>query len=252
MRTYPDWTQRHIIVTGAASGIGLAQVKLLLKLGVHVYAIDQQDNASFQSLQHKCPQQLTYYRCDLRLESELQRTVQQILRTGYIDSLFNTAGILDHYATTLATTSQDWDNVMLTNLKSQFLLTNQVLPQMLKHQFGVFVNMASIAGLVAGGGGAAYTAAKHAIIGYTKQLDYNYAAAGIQANCIAPGAIDTPMNQADFTGAGTMAKSVAEQTPAKRWAKPEEVANLSRFLASPEADYIHGTVIPIDGGWLEK
>ncbi len=72
---------------------------------------------------------------------------------------------------------------MAVNLKSQFLVTNAILPRMLAHHKGVFVNMASIAGLVAGGGGAAYTASKHAIIGYTKQLDYDYASQGIRANC---------------------------------------------------------------------
>ena len=89
--------------------------------------------------------------------------------------------------------------------------------------------------------------------GYTKQLDYDYAAKGIRANCIAPGAIETPMNAKDFEeDDGKMAKWVADQTPAKRWAQPEEVAALTMFLASPRADYIHGTAVPIDGGWLEK
>jgi len=145
-----------------------------------------------------------------------------------------------------------WQDIFDTDVTSQFIVTNTVLPSMLAAKQGVFVNMASIAGLVAGGGGAAYTAAKHAIIGYTKQLDLDYAAKGIRANCIAPGAIDTPMNAADFAGDGKMAKWVASETPAKRWAKPQEVADLTLFLASRYADYIHGTVTPIDGGWLEK
>ena len=112
--------------------------------------------------------------------------------------------------------------------------------------------MASIAGLVAGGGGAAYTAAKHGIIGYTKQLAYDYADKGIRVNCIAPGAINTPMNAADFAGDGEMAKEVARLTPAKRWAKPKEVAEMTLYLASPRADYVHGTVFTIDGGWTVK
>src|SRR5699024_12157006 len=98
-----------------------------------------------------------------------------------------------------------------------------VLPHMLEQKKGVVVNMASSAGLVAGGGGAAYTASKHAIIGYTKQLDYDYCRDGIRANAIAPGAIQTPMNAADFAGDGEIAKWVAEETPAGRWARPEEV-----------------------------
>mgnify|MGYP001085808318 CR=1 FL=1 len=100
--------------------------------------------------------------------------------------------------------------------------------------------------------GAAYTASKHAIIGYTKQLSYDYAKLGIRANAIAPGAIQTPMNAADFAGEGEMATWVASETPAGRWAQPQEVAKLSLFLASDDADYIHGTVMTIDGGWTMK
>lgn len=123
---------------------------------------------------------------------------------------------------------------------------------MLDQNRGVIVNMASIAGLVAGGGGAAYTASKHAIIGYTKQLAYDYSRKGIRANAIAPGAIQTPMNEADFTGDGTMAKWIANETPAGRWAEASEVADLTLYLASDAASYIRGAVIPIDGGWIVK
>lgn len=126
---------------------------------------------------------------------------------------------------------------MNTNVKGIYNVTNAVLPHMLKRNLGVVVNMASITGVVAGGGGAAYTASKHAIIGYTKQLDYDYCRDGVRANAIAPGAIQTPMNEADFA---KMAKWVANETPAGRWAKPNEVANLTFFLASQAAEYIHG------------
>mgnify|MGYP003469242295 FL=1 len=133
-----------------------------------------------------------------------------------------------------------------------YLVTNAVLKRMLAHKKGVIVNMASIAGMIAGGGGAAYTSSKHAVIGYTKQLSYDYCKEGIRVNGIAPGAIETPMNAADFEGDGAMAKWVAQQTPAGRWAKPEEVANVTLFLASAESDYMHATIIPIDGGWVNK
>src|SRR5690625_6402537 len=119
---------------------------------------------------------------------------------------------------------------MNTNVKGTYLVTNAVLPHMLEQTAGVIVNMASIAGLVGGGGGAAYTASKHAIIGYTKQLSLDYAGQGIRANAIAPGAIQTSMNKADFVGEGEMAEWVANETPAGRWAKPHEVADLTLYL----------------------
>src|SRR5690625_7231269 len=112
---------------------------------------------------------------------------------------------------------------MNTNVKGTYLVTNAVLPHMLEQTAGVIVNMASIAGLVGGGGGAAYTASKHAMIGYTKQLSLDYAGQGIRANAIAPGAIQTSMNEADFVGEGAMAEWAANEMPAGRWAKPPQV-----------------------------
>ena len=118
---------------------------------------------------------------------------------------------------------------------------------------GVIINMASIAGLVAGGGGIAYTASKHAIVGLTKQLAIDEAKSGIQVLGIAPGAIDTPMNARDFTeNDGQMAKWVANETPAKRWATADEVAELTLCLASPKASYMTGAIVSIDGGWTAQ
>src|SRR5690625_3950859 len=141
---------------------------------------------------------------------------QAVKHFGAVDVLLNTAGVLDGYAKTLDTDEALWNKIIDTNLKGTYLVTNAVLPQMLKQRNGCIINMTSIAGLVAGGGGAAYTASKHAIIGYTKQLDYDYIREGIRANAIAPGAIQTEMNQADFEGDGELAKWVAEETPAGR------------------------------------
>lgn len=245
MSNYSDLKHKNILITGAASGIGAAQVAAFIKQGANVYALDKHqitrtDVAAFE-------------KCDLSDETQLNQCIEKLLKkANCFDIVCNTAGILDDYQPTLAIKSEDWDQIMQTNLKSQFLITNLVLPKMLQQNNGTFINMASIAGLVAGGGGAAYTASKHAIIGYTKQLSYDYAHQGIRANCIAPGAIETPMNAADFVGSAEMAKTVAQQTPAKRWAQPSEVADLTLFLASEQSSYIHGAVVPIDGGWLIK
>lgn len=247
---FEDLKGKKAIVTGAGSGIGLAQVKALLSQGAMVCAIDIDITPELLQLKSEL---VSIIKADLSVETEVKRAAtDELARLAGCDLLLNTAGILDNYVTTLETTSELWDKIMNTNLKSQFLMVNHILPVMLQQTHGVILNMTSIAGMVAGGGGAAYTASKHAIIGYTKQLDYDFAAQGIRANCIAPGAIDTPMNAADFAGDGAMAKQVAAETPAKRWAQPEEVANLSLYLLSNVSDYVHGTVVPIDGGWTAK
>lgn len=238
-----DFTDKVILVTGAASGIGYEQAKLFQENGATVIAVDKNeislDVKSFQG--------------DVSQEGFIDDVFEAIKNDfKKIDIVCNTAGILDGYSPVLETSLEQWQNILNTNLTSQFMVIKKSLPMMLDQGKGTFVNMASIAGLVANGGGVAYTASKHAVVGMTKQLDIDYASRGIRANCIAPGAIDTPMNQADFAGDGKMAKWVADQTPAKRWADPKEVAELTLFLASDRSDYIHGTVVPIDGGWTAQ
>lgn len=252
MPRYPEFARKIVVGTGVASGIGLAQAKAFLENGATFLGADLKETDELKTLQQAYPTTFQFFKCDVRNPAELKAFAKDVLqKNGRVDLLLNTAGILDAYRPTLETSEALWDDIFNTNLKSIFLLTNELLPTMLAQEKGTIINMASIAGLVAGGGGAAYTASKHAIIGYTKQLDLDYAPK-IRANCLAPGAIKTPMNQADFLGEALMAKEVANATPAKRWAKPEEVAKATLFLASQAADYIHGVVLPVDGGWLEK
>lgn len=228
---------KKVLVTGAASGIGQAQAHAFLQAGAEVIGVDLQEiTANFKTIV-----------CDVSCPEKVAQLAAQV---GKIDILLNTAGQLDDYRTMEDTDFSLWKKILATNLDSMFLMTSAFLPQMKQQKSGVIINMASVAGLVAGGGGIAYTASKHAIVGFTKQLALDEAQHGIQVAGIAPGAIDTPMNAKDFTeNNGEIAKWVAEETPAKRWAKPEEVADLTLFLASPESSYLTGAVVPIDGGW---
>lgn len=250
---FKGFKEKVVFITGVASGIGQAQAKAFLKQGAYVFGMDIAEQGIQEIKEFQDNSHFAYYIGDTSKKNEVETAVKKAVEQfTQIDILLNTAGVLDGYAPTLETDETLWDHIMNVNVKGTYLVTNAVLPHMLARKQGVVVNMASIAGFVAGGGGAAYTASKHAIVGYTKQLDYDYVKLGIRANGIAPGAIETPMNQADFEGDGEMAKWVAKETPAGRWAKAYEVANLTLYLASPESDYIHGTIIPIDGGWLGK
>lgn len=250
--TFEEFQGQTVFITGAASGIGEAQAVAFLENGANVFALDTQEE-SLQQFKKQYPSQFAYRVGSVKNADEVKQAVAEALSVyEKIDILLNTAGVLDSYQKTLETDEVLWDHIMDTNVKGTYFVTNAVLPSMLGRKQGVVVNMASIAGLVAGGGGAAYTASKHAIIGYTKQLDYDYCREGIRVNAIAPGAIQTPMNKADFEGDGEMAKWVAKETPAGRWAQPSEVAGLTLYIASKAADYMHGTVIPLDGGWLNK
>ena len=249
---FEEYEGQTVFITGASSGIGRAQTVAFLENGANVFVFDL-DEAGLEDLQKEHGRRFAYKTGSVSRVGDVKEAVTEAIeRYGQIDILLNTAGVLDGYAKTLDTDEMLWDKIMDTNMKGIFLVTNTILPFMLKQKAGTIVNMASIAGLVAGGGGAAYTASKHAVIGYTKQLDYDYCREGIRANAIAPGAIQTPMTRADFEGDGKMAAWVADETPAGRWAQPVEVANLTLYLASRSADYIHGAAVPIDGGWIAK
>lgn len=246
-----DFTGKVVFVTGAASGIGAAQAQAFLANGARVFAFDQQKQL-LEELQRNFPKQLAYFIGDVRDKESLQEAQLKCHELfGTVDILLNTAGVLDDYLPLHETEEELWDRIWETNVKSMFTLTKLLLPELLDNR-GTVINMASIAGLVAGGGGIAYTTSKHAIVGFTKQLALDYAAKELHVNAIAPGAINTPMNQADFAGDGQMAKWVAEETPVKRWAAPQEVAYATLFLASDEARYMQGNILPIDGGWLLK
>lgn len=251
MIQYTEFKGKVVLLTGANSGIGYAQAVSFLAQGAVVIGLDKQ-TIEMERLAEKYAS-FSFHLLDVTDHGKMQEIVSEILhKHPHIDCLINTAGILDEYLPTLETSEVLWQQVMATNVTAVFHLTNLILPQMLARKQGTIINTASIASLVAGGGGAAYTAAKHALAGYTKQLALDYAKEGIHVNAIAPGAIQTSMNAADFAGEGQMAQWVAEETPLKRWAQPEEVAALTLFLASEASAYLQGAVVPIDGGWLLK
>ncbi|HEY0221999.1 MAG TPA: 3-oxoacyl-ACP reductase [Lactovum miscens] len=224
---------QKVLVTGAASGIGKAQAQAFINEGAEVVAVDVHEADGI-------------IKCDV---SDPIQVKQMVNFVGEIDILCNTAGILDDYKTLDTTDYGLWKKVLETNLDSIYLTCSGFLPQMKKRGSGVIINMASVAGLVTGGGGLAYTTSKHAIVGFTKQLASDEARHGIQVLAIAPGAIKTSMTASDFDNDEKMAKKVAADIPSKRWSDPEEVAELTLFLASPAAKYMSGAVIPIDGGW---
>lgn len=249
---YSEYKRKIVFVTGAASGIGLAQARAFLAQDAFVFAFDCQER-QLKILKEQYPISFAYFTGDVCQPNDLSDAVEQCTENfGSIDILLNTVGILDDFLPLLETEEELFDRLFEVNVKSFFRLTQLVLPTMLAKKQGVILSMSSIAGFVAGGGGMAYTMSKHAIVGFIKQLALDYADQGIQVCGMAPGAIQTPMNAADFMGEGEMAKKVAAETPVKRWAQPEEVANVTLFLASQQASYMQGSIVTIDGGWTLK
>ena len=244
-----EFKEKVVLVTGVASGIGLAQAKIFLANGAKVFGVDCQEMPENLADSPR----FVYFQGDVSDSQVCKQAVEKCCQHfGKVDILLNTAGVLDNYATIAETSIDQWHQVLRTNLDSMFYFCKLVIPQMIQASGGVVINMASVASLVAGGGGVSYTASKHAIAGLTKQLAYDHGKDHISVKAIAPGAIQTPMNSADFAGDGAMAQWVADETPVKRWAQAAEVAELTLFLASEKSSYLHGAIVPFDGGWTIK
>ena len=230
---------KTVLVTGVSSGIGRAQAQLFLGNGWRVYGVDQSKKPNLTGDFHFLQQDLT-----LALQSVFDWCPQ-------VDVLCNTAGVLDDYKPLLEQTAQEIQEIFEINYVTPVELTRYYLTQMLKKQSGIIINMCSIASSLAGGGGHAYTSSKHALAGFTKQLALDYAEQGVQVFGIAPGAVKTSMTATDFEPGG-LAQWVADETPIKRWIEPEEVAELTLFLASGKAQSMQGEIVKIDGGWSLK
>ena len=230
---------KTVLVTGASSGIGRAQALTFLENGYRVYGVDKDENPGFLN-------ELRFVKMDLTGDlTPLFTSLPEV------DILCNTAGILDDYRPLHETNDEDWEQIFALNLTSTMKITRFYLQKMLEKKSGIIINMCSIASFLAGGGGAAYTASKHALAGLTKQIALDYADKNIQVFGLAPGAVKTAMTAADVEPGG-LADWVAEETPIKRWLDPQEVADVSLFLASGKAAAMQGEIIKIDGGWSLK
>lgn len=234
------------IITGGASGMGRAEAEAFAKEGANVVIADLNQEAAEEAAEaiRSAGGKALAVKTDVTNEQDLRNLVETtIAEHGQIDVLVNNAGIFDKYATSLETTENQWDFIFNINVKSVFNLTNLVLPGMIERGNGAIVNIASVAGLVAGKGGAAYTSSKHAIIGYTKHLAASYGKDGIKINAICPGTISTPLI------ADSLKDIPADAIPVKRFGEADEVAELAIFLASDEAKFMQGAAVPIDGGF---
>ena len=230
---------KTVLITGVSSGIGLAQARAFLENGYAVYGVDKSAkpdlSGDFQFVQ-------------LDVTKDIAALTDVV---PAVDILCNTAGILDDYRPLLEISEDEFNQVFQTNFFATVKLTRHYLTKMVERQFGMIINMCSIASFLAGGGGAAYTASKHALAGFTRQLALDYADKGIQVFGIAPGAVKTSMTARDFEPGG-LADWVADQIPIKRWTEPEEIADLTLFLAYGKARSMQGEIVKIDGGWSLK
>ena len=247
--------RKTVIVTGSTSGIGEEQAYAFAREGANVVCTGRSEERLKKVVDRITADggNAVGYTADIENSSHCRSVAEKAAAEyGGIDALVNTAGVFDSMAKSLEIGEERWRHIFDVNVNGVFYMCNAVLPYMLEKRRGVILNTASISGLTSGPGGAAYVASKHAVIGYTKQLSFEYAGQGIRVNAIAPGSVMTPLLEIALkSDPGGLEKRLSV-TPAGRLGTTADIAKLSVFLLSDDSEWIHGAVVTIDGGRLTR
>jgi NAD(P)-dependent dehydrogenase (short-subunit alcohol dehydrogenase family) len=226
------------LVTGAGSGIGRAIAREFAREGAKLL-LAELDEASGRAIAGEIGERARFQRCDTGKEDEVRAAVQAAVEAfGRLDVMVNNAGV----------SQRDWDTTIAINLSGVYYGCLHAAEVMARQGGGSIINMSSILGLVGIGPEDAYVAAKHGVVGLTKNFALRYAPQGVRVNCINPGWVQTPMIKVLYE-TEALKQQIESQVPLGRFGQPEEVAKLALFLASDESSYITGAAHVIDGGW---
>jgi 2-deoxy-D-gluconate 3-dehydrogenase len=246
-----DLSGRVALVTGANTGLGQAIAIALAEAGADIVAAGRSDPAVTAERVRSAGRRFRFLPADLAQCAPLASLVEQAAGAfGRLDILVNNAGIIRR-ADATDVTEADWDAVIDTNLKSLFFLSQAAARHMLGNGGGKIINVASLLSFQGGIRVPAYAASKSGVAGITHALANEWAARGINVNAIAPGYFETN-NTAALRSDDTRAPQILARIPAGRWGQPGDLAGAAVFLASAASDYLHGIVLPVDGGWLAR
>lgn len=245
-----------VIITGAGSGIGRETAKLFAKEGAKVAVADVDEKAGKETVEEiiKILEQdpdskgdAFFAKLDVSNREQARQVVQDVINIyGKVDVLINNAGIIQDDLITKMT-EEEWDKVIDIDLKGPFQMTRAVIDNMIEHGIGEIINVSSIVGIYGNIGQVNYASAKAGLIGMTKSLAKELGKKGIRVNVVAPGFIHTPMTA---KVPEKILETMKEKTPLKRLGEPKDVAYTLLFLASEEANFINGAIIPVDGGLI--
>jgi 2-deoxy-D-gluconate 3-dehydrogenase len=243
------------LVTGASRGLGQAMAVGLAEAGADVAVLDRTPDCNETcDLVKKTGRRFTTIVADLYATSVsgLTDVVNEVVeKLGRIDILVNNAGIIRR-APALEFSEDDWDSVIQINLKSVFFLSQAAAKKMVTQgDGGKIINIASMLSYQGGILVPSYTAAKSGVMGITRALANEWAALGVNVNAIAPGYMATD-NTAQLRSDENRSTAILARIPVGRWGEPSDLQGAAVFLASPAANYLHGTIIPVDGGWLAR
>jgi 2-deoxy-D-gluconate 3-dehydrogenase len=243
---------RVALVTGGNTGLGQAIAIALASAGADIVLAGR--TAPTETLEQikALDRRAHSIQCDLEHSREAHAVVERAVALGSrLDILVNNAGIIRR-ADAVDFSEGDWDAAMNVNLKTPFFLAQAAAREMLKaNRGGKIINIASMLSFQGGIRTASYTASKSGLAGITKLLANELAARGINVNAIAPGYFETN-NTTALREDEQRNRDILGRIPAGRWGKPGDLAGAAIFLASSASDYVHGTVLPVDGGWLAR
>lgn len=244
---------KAVLITGAGSGIGRAAAEGFAREGAEVVVADIDEPAGQETVAaiRSAGGKASFVPVDTSDSGSVQALLARTLSTcGKLDVLHSNAGVFDGFLPVTEISDDLWNRVIDVNLRGYFLCCRAALPE-LEKTGGNIVMTASVAGLGAQGGGAAYTASKFGTVGLVNQIAVEYARRGVRVNGVAPGGTKTGMT-GDLVDDAEVGAMIRDWTPMGRWGEAHEVADAVLFLASDQASYITGTVLRIDGGIRSK
>ena len=247
-----DLTGKTAIVTGANTGLGQAIAEALATAGADIVAVGRTPPVDTRFAVEALGRRFHDIAADLTTLEPIRRIVAETVEHfGGIDILVNNAGIIRRNDA-VDFTEDDWDAVMDVNLKTTFFLTQAVGRRMIEQgRGGKIINIASMLSYQGGIRVPSYAASKSGLAGITKALANEWAAKGINVNAIAPGYFSTN-NTTALRADEDRSRDILARIPAGRWGTPADIGGAAVFLASSAADYVHGTLLAVDGGWLAR
>jgi 2-dehydro-3-deoxy-D-gluconate 5-dehydrogenase len=242
---------RVALITGASSGLGQGMALALAAAGADIAAVGVSDAAATAQLVRGVDRRFEWLEADLRSIQAIPAIVAKVLaRYGRLDILVNNAGTIRR-ADAVDFSENDWDEVMNVNLKSAFFMCQAAGRHFIANGRGKIINIASMLSFQGGIRVPSYTASKAGIAGITKLLANEWAGKGVNVNAIAPGYMATN-NTAPLRADESRSAEILKRIPAGRWGTSSDLGGAAVFLASNASDYVHGTILTVDGGWLAR